>query len=322
MGAIRLRYAGGRLDRTSRHRADPDWIRDQLQQPATRFVPLWRGRHLVRGSDERLPEALLPARPEAQRLIDASTGQTFLGLENAVALFALDLSPLEEPEVRELFHDGRYADLRHVGPWVPPHEASLLAYARGMIEWQRRHRHCGCCGAPAETDRGGHVQRCTNSRCGEQIFPRTDPAVIMLVDHCPSHGPPACLLGHHERLPAGTYSTLAGFVEPGESLEEAVAREVAEETGVRVRDVVYVASQPWPFPGSLMVGFRARAIDRHVTLDRDELDDAGWFTAAQLRQFGEWADETARYRLPRRDSIARFLIESWMADVDPPVDAD
>ena len=212
-------------------------------------------------------------------------------------------------------------DLRHVGLWLPPGDVAILASARGMLEWQRRHRFCGSCGAPAASGQGGHVRLCTNPECQEQIFPRTDPAVIMLVEHRPDDGgTPTCLLGHHGRLPTGAYSTLAGFVEPGENLEEAVAREVEEEAGIRVRDIVYVASQPWPFPGSLMVGFRARADATAITLGRDELEHAAWFSARDLRSFGEWTDETAQHRLPRRDSIARFLVDSWMAEVDPPLE--
>ena len=154
-------------------------------------------------------------------------------------------------------------------------EAALLAYARGLMYWHRRHRFCGVCGAATDSRGGGHVRRCRNADEPHEHFPRTDPAVIMLVTHDDLEGRgPAALLGRQSRWPDGMYSTLAGFVEPGESLEEAVAREVREETGVAVADVRYQASQPWPFPSSLMLGFRARAVTTGIDVDQRELQDA------------------------------------------------
>ncbi len=315
---------GGGRDTHDGHENSPILVffSNLLEQAQTRLVPLWRGRHLVAATEgPSLPAAIMPVQPDARALLEAAVNQTFLGLQDDAALFALDLSELEEDRALELTPNGRYMDLRHVGLWLPPGDVAILASARGMLEWQRRHRFCGSCGAPAASGQGGHVRLCTNPECQEQIFPRTDPAVIMLVEHRPDDGgTPTCLLGHHGRLPTGAYSTLAGFVEPGENLEEAVAREVEEEAGIRVRDIVYVASQPWPFPGSLMVGFRARADATAITLGRDELEHAAWFSARDLRSFGEWTDETAQHRLPRRDSIARFLVDSWMAEVDPPLE--
>ena len=190
-----------------------------------------------------------------------------------------------------------------------------MAYARAMLQWHRRHRYCGVCGSPNETQRAGHLRRCTSLECRTESFPRTDPVVIMLVTRpATADQPSRCLLGRHSRLPTGAYSLLAGFVEPGESLEDAVAREVWEETGVRVSDVRYAASQPWPFPCSMMIGFRAAGESDDIALDTDELEDARWFTAKQVSEFGEWEDDTAPFRRPRRDSIARFLLDEWVAD--------
>jgi NAD+ diphosphatase len=195
-------------------------------------------------------------------------------------------------------------------------QGAMLAYARGLIHWHRRHRFCGRCGSPTQSRHGGHMRLCTNAECGREHFPRTDPAVIMLVtrpglDGGPDGGPDggAVLMGRQKSWTEGMYSTLAGFVDPGESLEEAVAREVHEEAGIAVADVTYMASQPWPFPSSLMLGFRARATSMEIHINRDELDDARWFTRDQIARFGE-----AGLSLPRQVSIARWLIDQWLAE--------
>jgi NAD+ diphosphatase len=183
-------------------------------------------------------------------------------------------------------------------------EGSVLAYARGMIWWHSRHRFCGVCGGPTESAEAGHVRRCLDAACATTHFPRTDPAVIMLV----TDGERA-LLGRQKAWPKGQHSTLAGFVEPGECLEDAVAREVCEETGIRVEEVRYHSSQPWPFPASIMLGFTASAATTEIAVDTSELEDARWFERGWIRRHGD-DDE---FRLPRRDSIARHLIEDWLA---------
>jgi NAD+ diphosphatase len=159
---------------------------------------------------------------------------------------------------------------------------------------------------------GGHMRRCPT--CARETFPRIDSAVIMLVETTNETGEPICLLGRHARLPTGIFSTLAGFVETGESLEETVVREVMEESGVKVDRVDYRGSQPWPLPASLMLGFRARATTTDISAHDDELEAVAWFTAEELSGFGEWSDEAAEFRLPRRDSIARVLIDEWLAE--------
>ncbi|MCA1778249.1 MAG: NAD(+) diphosphatase, partial [Xanthomonadaceae bacterium] len=167
---------------------------------------------------------------------------------------------------------------------------------------------------PTESRKGGHLRTCTNPDCRRPSFPRTDPAVIVLVEHPDGDGgPPRCLLGRSSHFLPGMYSTLAGFVEPGESMEQTVRREVFEESGIEVGEVRYLASQPWPFPSSLMIGFHATAISSDIRLHDQELEDARWFSADELlamKARGE--DET--FCLPRKDSIARFLIETWLQD--------
>ncbi len=186
---------------------------------------------------------------------------------------------------------------------------------------EQRHLYCGVCGALTQSRDGGHVRVCTNPDKPHTHFPRTDPAVIMLVEHDdPEGNGPACLLGRQSRWVEGMYSTLAGFVEPGETLEEAVAREVLEESAVRVTDVRYRASQPWSFPSSLMLGFRARAETTAIRIDGRELEDARWFTPDEVRSFGEWGDAPPsgspdEKRLPRKDSISRWLIDVWLGEV-------
>ena len=239
----------------------------------------------------------------------------FLGLAGAIAHFAADISHIEGgesgPAILALDQgQAVFLDLRMVGPRLARNEGALLAYARGMLTWHRRHRYCGQCGAPTRSTEGGHVRVCTAEACKLQQFPRTDPAVIMLV----THGD-ACLLGSNPRFPPGMYSTLAGFVEPGETLESAVAREVFEEAGARVSNVRYHSSQPWPFPTSLMLGFYAEAETDALAVNTEELRDARWFTRDWIRANArEFHEQDAPFRLPRQDSIARRLIDDWLKD--------
>jgi NAD+ diphosphatase len=192
---------------------------------------------------------------------------------------------------------GAFTDLRQVAGLLPPGEASVLAHARGLMHWRTKHRFCGICGSRCEARSAGHVMVCQG--CGAQHFPRTDPAVIMLVVRGDS-----CLLGHSHRFPSVTmYSTLAGFVEPGESLEDAVAREVLEETGVRVQDSEYHSSQPWPFPSSLMIGFTARATADAAPRADEELEDVRWFTREEIA--------SGTPGLPPPQSVSFRLIEDW-----------
>jgi NAD+ diphosphatase len=191
-----------------------------------------------------------------------------------------------------------FEDLRLIAAQLPAEEAGLLAYARAMVSWRRQHRFCGCCGAQTTPAKGGHVLICSNPACGKEQFPRIDPAIIVLV----SDGDRA-LLGRQAAWPPGRYSTIAGFVEPGESLEDAVAREVLEETGIAVDDIEYHSSQPWPFPASLMLGFTAHALSREILRLDQELEDARWFSRADLA--------SGSVLLPPRQSISYRLIEHW-----------
>jgi NAD+ diphosphatase len=223
-----------------------------------------------------------------------------LGIEEETAHFLIDISHLDESAAAEL---GHAVDLRAVGVLMPQREGALLAYARGLAYWHERHRFCGTCGSPTEPKAAGHQRQCTNPECGTVQFPRTDPAVIMRITHGDK-----ILMARQAVWAPGMHSVLAGFVEPGESLEDAVAREVFEEVGLRLTRIRYFSSQPWPFPASLMVGFSAEARDGNFTVDDKELESARWMTRAELLD----SPEDTTFKLPRRDSISRRLIEDWL----------
>jgi NAD+ diphosphatase len=289
-------YTGSPLDRMAERRADADWLAEMRAHPEAVVAPVWRSHNLFRDQ----AASLLPARHAA--LLDHDPKHwIFLGLWEARPIFGLDLGHVDEPLPQLPPDAGAFADIRGMAGLLPMGEAPILAYARGLVHWQNRTRFCGVCGSACVPQSAGHVMHCTG--CGTDHFPRSDPAVIMLVVRND-----AILLGHASRFPEGMYSTLAGFVEPGENLEEAVVREVFEETGVRVGEVLYHSSQPWPFPSSLMLGFYAEGLSDEITFHDAELADARWFTRAMCRD-----PEAHHFRLPGPDSIARRLIEDWLA---------
>ncbi len=295
-------YSSSPLDRVGTRREDAAWIEERLAQPDTLFVPVWRNRNLVRGMDEGSPEAVFISSEAAAALRMQGGPWAFLGIQGEQAVFAVDVSTADDPLPLLPEAAGTFVDLRSVGWGVPKPEAAVLAHARGLMNWRNRHRFCGVCGGVCDVRSAGHMMVCT--ACEAQHFPRTDPAVIMLV----TRGDRA-LLGHSQRFPRGNmYSTLAGFVEPGETLEEAVRREVFEEAGIQVGAVHYHSSQPWPFPGNIMLGFYGEGLTEDITIDPEEMLDVRWFSRDEIR------DPAAHdFALPRMDSIARRLIEDWMA---------
>ncbi|MFQ5973642.1 MAG: NAD(+) diphosphatase [Alphaproteobacteria bacterium] len=296
-------YGGGWLDRAAERRNDGEWVRSRLRDSGARLVPVWRHRSFVVWTEGI--QAVTLAAEHLPHVAPETHEPPLLGVDGETAYFALDLSHIDDPGANRILGAlGRFEDLRTVGPLLSHREGALLAYARALVYWHNRHRFCGICGAPTESASAGHSRRCSSPSCAAEHFPRTDPAVIVLV-----HDGDRVVLGRSPRFPQGMHSVLAGFVEPGESLEDAVRREVLEEVGIALADVSYHSSQPWPFPSSLMIGFTARAAGFDIRLDARELEAAGWFGRDEIAN----SPENESFRLPRRDSIARRLIEDWLS---------
>ncbi len=312
-----IHYAGLELEREAEARKDPDWIQQQWDRPECRVLLLHKDRNLMRWQrdSDSSPVAVSHPREEVDNLLEPDHEIVFLGLKNHSPLFAVDISQSDSAHFDSIVGECEFIDLREAGWLLSAQEAALLAYTRGLLYWHRHSGYCSTCGSPALSRQGGHLRLCSNQQCERMIFPRTDPAVIMLVEHRPATGPAKCLLARNSQFAARMMSTLAGFVDPSESLEDTVIREVYEEAGIRVEQVVYQASQPWPFPSSIMLGFRAQALNTDIRIDGAEIEEAQWFSASELRNFGEWGDGSSGYCLPRKDSIARFLIESWIKEM-------
>ncbi len=282
----------GAHDRAGVHRSDQDWLDRTWADPSTRVLVVAHGRlRPASGRPDWVPSASAPA---GLRLL--------LGEHDGVWHFAVLLDEVPEPPE---FWVGLRTIIQTLADETPS-EAPLVFHAMGLAEWHAVTRFCPRDGAPLEPRAAGHELGCTS--CGRAQFPRTDPAVIMVVAAGEPGSPDErCLLGRSPAWPAGRYSTLAGFVEPGESLEDAVRREVAEETGVHVGQVDYFGNQPWPFPASLMLGFVARATSTEVQVDGLEIEDARWFTREEMRAEAE----AGTIVLPGGISISRSLVEHW-----------
>lgn len=275
----KLPYSGSTLDRGVLYRRDPQLLEQARKDPNTVLVLFWRDRCLM---SQGQPMQLRISDAKAEAVLQAAPTTVFLGHEGETAMIAVDLS--------------------------------MFAYARGILHWNRNQQYCGACGSETQMGEGGHVRKCQGANCGKLLFPRIEPAVICLVENQGS--PRKCLLGRPKGAAEGVYATLAGFVEIGESLEDAVRREIREEAGVGLERVVYQASQPWPFPAGLMVGFRAVAITEATNVDLQELEEARWFTREELIDKLAQDDARRKDKSKFRDSIERYLIESWLREPD------
>ena len=289
-----LTYTEAPLERAEHLRANATMVGALARSATALFLPVWQEMHPI---DTDMHPVTLGADILA-RFADAEV--IFLGLSSGDPVFAVALAGETPPD---LGTPATFASLREFGALLPGADASRLAYARAMAIWHRNHPYCARCGAPTQPTDSGHSRTCTRDPCRHKTFPRTDPAVIMLITY-----EDRCLLGRQPQWRPGQYSTIAGFVEPGETIENAVRRETAEETGVKVGAVRYLASQPWPFPSSLMLGFRGEALTTEIVRDTQELEDCRWFSRGEVR-----AAETGEgsLLLPHRSSISRWLIESW-----------
>lgn len=285
-------FAGAFVDKFGERRKDPDWLANAVTSADSRFVPVWGDQCLVGG--EPLEAVLLKYR-HIENTVDVQD-LIFLGIFRDHPAFAVAFNGEGGAPYPEL---GEFHDLRYLGTVLPADEANLVAHARALVLWHASQVFCGICGSSARSGAAGNSRICMNAECGSEIFPRVDPAIIVLVENSGR-----CLLGRQRTWPEGRYSTIAGFVEPGESLEDSVRREVYEETNVRVDKVVYHSSQPWPFPSSLMLGFTAEATSTEILLNDGELEDAQWFTRKELR--------SGFPKLPFGISIARRLVDQWI----------
>ncbi len=287
-------FAGPYLDRRADLREDQHWLEAARADPATRYL-------LGRGSAQLLSAGPAPAiafldHSAAPVAAARADDLLLLGWFRGTRVVLVDLPPTAE---LDLPADSRFEELRPLAPLLDAEQAGLLAYARALATWRARQRYCGTCGCPTVSTHAGHCMVCSDPACGQQYFPRIDPAIIVLV----SDGERA-LLGRQASWPPRRVSTIAGFVEPGESLEDAVVREVAEETGVLVHNVRYDSSQPWPFPSSLMLGFFASAAPGSTVRVSGELEDARWYTREQI--------SSGEALAPPTQSISWRLIETWL----------
>jgi NAD+ diphosphatase len=295
-----------RFDRAAHLRKDIDFLESQLRDRESLVVPMWRDMNLIAGN-----RAALLRLGDTRELLDLECELVWLGKLDSASCFAIDVSPLPDPLAHRALATahGEFKDLRFVAAGLPADEVALLAFARGILYWHGRQRHCGVCGERTAARDGGHVRACRNQDCNTQHFPRTDPAIIVLVRDADR-----CLLGRQRHWPKGMYSTLAGFVEPGETIEQAVVREVFEESGIVVDDMRYVRSQPWPYPASLMIGFQARAASTEIFIGDDELEDARWFSRADLQANLQKAGQGDFFVPSAAFSLAGQLIRGFLDD--------
>jgi NAD+ diphosphatase len=295
----RNRFTAVRLNREVELRDNSQWVSKTLTDPDTRLIPLWRSRSLL----ERQLDGTLAVYLSPTELKDPDRIQppTLLGNDGKRDYFAVSVTDSQKDGILVNYPEARFADLRRASIDMAAKHAGILAYAKALHYWQHRHAFCGVCGEPNLLRSAGHRMMCSNDECARESFPRIDPAIIVLITHKDS-----CLLGRNAKWAPKQFSTLAGFVEPGESLEDAVVREVYEEVQIQLQEIRYVSSQPWPFPASAMCGFYAEAVDRSSG-SSEEVEETRWFTVESLTQ----AVLNDEVRLSPPVSIAFRLLADW-----------
>ena len=298
-------FANSPLDRAAHHRTNQEWLGAAFTDKRSLFIPVWKLMPFLIKNREGRREAGWVTSELALPLKTPGAPTIFLGINGGVAHFAIDISPLSDPSADGVLAGrGTFADLRTVAEEIDPGDAAILAQAKSLIDWHQRHGFCANCGGATVLADAGYKRYCEG--CNTEHFPRTDPVVIMLALHDNK-----CLLGRQAKWPQGFYSALAGFIEPGETIEEAVARELQEEAGIKIDQVAFHSTQPWPYPSSLMIGCYANAVSTEITLDMLELSDAQWFTRDQIRASIE-KKGTPELRMPPPLAIAHQLVKSWL----------
>ena len=299
-------FAGNPLNRASERRLEANWIESRLHDPSTLIFPMWRLEPFLLGPENSAPPIQLGLLKPGLTDVLAAAGAPciVLGLDGERAVFALDISAAENPAKEgPLAGLGFFRDARAAGQMVSIKEAAIIAQAKALIDWHQRHGFCPKCGAPTRVMDAGYRRLC--DKCNSEHFPRVDPVVIMLaIDG------DACLVGRGKLFPQGMFSALAGFIEPGETIEEAVRRELMEEASVKVGEVSYWATQPWPFPSSLMIGCFAKATSREVKVDQSELAEVRWIERKVARELIE-GKRVDGIMVPPPIAIAHHLIKAF-----------
>jgi NAD+ diphosphatase len=328
-----------KLDRKSSERKSDAWIKKQIAQKNSVFIPMWKGgyfffsetsENMNNKSTIELSSYEAVCQFVIQKRLNIEEFIYFLGEKKGVVktaerqqlndvVFVVELSIIF-PVIEDLINGlssyltrcVELIDFRSSLALINNEQASMLGYGRALSHWHLSAQFCGFCAAKTLAKEGGHSRQCQNDDCQKLSFPRTDPVVIMLVEYQEEDQPIKCLLAGHKRSPDNLLSTIAGFVDPGESLEQAVIREVYEEVGLEVECVEYMASQPWAFPNSLMVGFYVKAKTNVINIDTDEISRAHWFTAEEVKSFSDWGEAGDNIQIPRKESISRYLIDNWL----------
>jgi NAD+ diphosphatase len=299
-------FAGNPLNRASEKRLEANWIESRLHDPSSLIFPMWRLEPFLLGPENSAPPVQLGLLKPGLTDALAADGPPciFLGLDGDRAVFALDISAADNPAKEgPLAGLGFFRDARAAGQMVSIKEAAIIAQAKALIDWHQRHGFCPKCGAPTRLMDAGYRRLC--DKCNSEHFPRVDPVVIMLA----TDGD-ACLVGRGKLFPQGMFSALAGFIEPGETIEEAVRRELMEEASVKVGEVSYWATQPWPFPSSLMIGCFAKATSRDVKVDQSELAEVRWIERKVARELIE-GKRVDGIMVPPPIAIAHHLIKAF-----------
>lgn len=300
-----LVFTGNRFDRASHLRNDPEWLTQKLSDPSSRFLPMHQLKALIELGGE--PCIDWRGASDIREFLDAGAALILLGIADFAAHFVIDVSAIENPKALPNSDWGKFIDVRNISSQLRPGEAGALAQARSMLAWHGSHQFCSVCGNRSESNDLGYSRRCTKLDCKASHFPRTDPVAIMMVVKGDK-----CLLGTGHHFPKQQYSALAGFIEPGETIEQGVRREVLEETGVQTGKVTYHSSQPWPYPSSLMIGCFAEALTEEITIEEKELADARWFTKDEAREMLKRAGTTETPRMSPSMAIAHQLAKAWV----------